>query len=133
MEKRRRDDTVWDYPDLGGKLSVPLVSKDGWEVFLLDLWRGRISLRREKLQTRARRTLVLARLDIGGRPHRNPDDSRIESPHLHLYHEGFADRWAFPVPDTAFEDLSDSTRTLDDFLRFCNVVEPPSIRRGLFA
>lgn len=133
MDKGRSDRKVHPYPDLGGKLTVPLVSTDGLETFLLDLSRGRISLRREKLQTRARRTVVLARLDIGGRPHRNPDDSLIGSPHLHLYREGFAARWAFPVPETEFGNLYDPPATLDDFLRFCNVVEPPFFQRGLFA
>ena len=133
LAKGRRDRKMHTYPDLGGKLTVPLVSTDGLETFLLDLSRGRISLRREKLQMRARRTVVLVRLDIGGRPHRNPDDSRIGSPHLHLYREGFADRWAFPVPRVEFRNLSDPNDTLDDFLRFCNVVEPPFFQRGLFA
>ena len=89
MDKSRTDRKVRPYPDLGGKLTVPLVSTDGLEAFLLDLSRGRISLGREKLPTRARRTVVLARLDIGGRPHRNPDDSLIGSPHRHLYREGY--------------------------------------------
>ena len=133
MEKGRSDRKVHTYPDLGGKLTVPLRSTDGLEAFLLDLSRGRISLRREKLQTRARRTVVLARLDIGGRPHRNPDDSLIGSPHLHLYREGFGARWAFPVPETEFRNLSDPNGTLSDFLLYCNVVRPPFFQRGLFA
>ena len=44
MEKRRTDDTEWSYPDLGGNVTVPLVSTDRREPFLLDLRRGRIDL-----------------------------------------------------------------------------------------
>lgn len=40
MEKRRSDDMEWDYPDLGGSVTIPLVSIDRRESFLLDLRRG---------------------------------------------------------------------------------------------
>ena len=40
--------------------------------------------------------------------------------------------WASPVPSNRFADLDDLWRTLEDFMRFCNIVEPPVIRRGLF-
>ena len=40
MEKYRLDDTRWDYPGLGGLISIPLVSKDKRENFLLDMSRG---------------------------------------------------------------------------------------------
>lgn len=76
--------------------------------------------------------MILARLDFGGRPHRNPDHTRVASPHLHLYREGYADKWAFPVPVGRFANVADAWRTLEDFMQFCNVVEPPIIRRGLF-
>ena len=133
MEKVRKDDAVRDYPDLGGRLAIPLLSADMTESFFLDLSRGRINLGKHTYQNRGRKTIVLARLDVGGRPHRNPDNTRIGSPHLHLYREGFADRWAFPVPTKRFADLGDPHRTLEDFLAYCNVVKPPIIQRGLFA
>ena len=44
LEKRRSDDTEWDYPGLGGAITILLVSTDGREPFLLDLQRGRINL-----------------------------------------------------------------------------------------
>lgn len=44
MEKRRSDETEWRYPDLGGSVTIPLVSMDRRESFLLDLRRGRIDL-----------------------------------------------------------------------------------------
>jgi hypothetical protein len=75
---------------------------------------------------------VLVRLDFGGAPHRNPDGEEIGSPHLHLYREGYGDKWAVPVPEDRFENLSDPWQTLEDFMRYCNVVQSPMIRRGLF-
>lgn len=132
MEKRRSDETEWQYPDLGGYVTIPLVSMDRRESFLLDLRRGRIDLTKGTYQNRGRQVVVLARLDFGGAPHRNPDGEEIRSPHLHLYREGFGDKWAVPVPCDRFPDPHDSWQTLQDFMRYCNIVEPPMIRRGLF-
>jgi len=132
LAKHRVDATEWDYPDLGGAISVPLVSADRREPFLLDLRRGRIDLAKGTYQNRGRQVVVLIRLDFGGAPHRNPDGEEIGSPHLHLYREGFGDKWALPVPTDRFVDLANHWQTLEDFMRFCNIVEPPVIRRGLF-
>jgi hypothetical protein len=44
MAKHRVDETEWDYPDLGGAVSIPLVSSNRREQFLLDLRRGRIDV-----------------------------------------------------------------------------------------
>ena len=133
MEKYRTEtDTEWGYPDLGGRITVPLTSKDGREQFFLDLRRGRLDLGKGTYQNRGRTVVVLARLDFGGAPHRNPDGEEISSPHLHLYREGFGDKWAFPVSLDNFPKIHDPWQTLEDFMRFCNVVEPPVIHPGLF-
>lgn len=132
MEKHRFDDQPHDYPGVGVSICIPLISPDKRENFLLDVSRGRIDLKKGKYQTRARQIVVLVRLDFGGQPHRNPDDVEISSPHLHIYREGYGDKWAFPVPTDTFPDITDLWQTLEDFMRFCNITEPPLIVRGLF-
>ena len=123
MEKHRTNMTEWTYPDLGRRATVPLVSTSRRERFFLDLWRAGINLRKGTYQSRGRQVVILARLDFGGAPHRNPDGEEIGSPHLHLYREGFGDRWALPVPLDRFPNFPDPWLTLADFMRFCNVVE----------
>ena len=132
LEKRRVDEQEWHYPDFGGAITIPLVSTDRREPFLLDLRRSRIDLAKGTYQNRGRQIVVLVRLDFGARPHRNPDGEEIGSPHLHVYREDFGDKWAYSPPTDRFADLDDSWRTLEDFMHFCNVVEPPVIRQGLF-
>lgn len=132
LAKHRVDGTEWDYPDFGGAISIPLVSTDRREQFVLDLRRGRIDLTKGTYQNRGRQVVVLVRLDFGGAPHRNPDGGEIDSPHLHLYREGFGDKWAVPAPASQFRDVSDPWQTLNEFMRYCHVIEPPNIRRGLF-
>lgn len=132
MEKRRASDERVDFPMRGQSVTLPLQSADRREQFLLDLSRGRIDLLKVKMQNRGRQVVVLVRLDLGGAPHRNPDDEEIASPHLHVYREGYGDKWAFPVPAERFRNVADVWTTLEDFLRFCNVTQPPHIERGLF-
>ena len=131
MEKHRVDDTRYSYPNPGEFITAPLVSPDRREQFILDVRRGRIDLLKAH-QNRARVVVVLVRLDLGGAPHRNPDDQEIPCPHLHIYQEGFGDRWAVPVPGDKFRDTLDLWRTLEDFLNFCNITKPPIIDRVLF-
>ena len=132
MEKHRVDDEEREYPITGGRLIVPLSSPDKREEFVLDIYRGRISLEKQTFQNRARQMIVLARLDVGGSPHRNPDGEEIGCPHLHLYREDYGDKWAHAVDEQAFTNLSDPQIVLDDFLRYCNVTDPPVFYWGLF-
>ena len=43
------------------------------------------------------------------------------------------DKWAVPVPSSAFPNITDTWKTLEDFMRFCNIGNPPLIERGLFS
>lgn len=132
MEKHRTSEARSDFPMGGEALSLPLESADRREQFVLDLSRGRIDLGKVKMQTRGRQVVALVRLDLGGAPHRNPDDAEIPAPHLHVYREGYGDKWAIPVPAAHFRDPRDVWTTFEDFLCYCNITRPPHIERGLF-
>jgi len=132
MLKYRVDEASWNYPDLGGKVSVPLIGENRRENFLLDVSRGRIDLSRGTFQNRARQIIVLVRLDFGGTPHRNPDGLEMACPHLHVYREGYADKWAIPIPESAFPRIEDHWESLHDFMNYCNIAKPPFFVRGLF-
>ena len=119
------------YPHFGGSVVVPLVSLDEREHFFLDIRRREFDLSRGSYQKRVRHVIVLARLDFNRRLHRNPDGTTINSPHLHLYREGFNDKWAFPVPRGKFTNLNDPWIILKDFLIYCNVVKPPLFHTGV--
>ena len=132
-EKHRVSDERCAFPMGGQSLILPLQSANKRELFLLDLSRGRIDLLKVKMQTRGRQVVVLVRLDLGGAPHRNPDDEEIPAPHLHIYREGYGDKWAVRVPPDRFTSTNDLWTTLEEFMRFCNITQPPHIERGLFS
>jgi hypothetical protein len=132
MEKIKMDSQSWDYPGLGGRISIPLVSRNKRENFILDIGRGKIDLLKGNYQNRAHQVVVLVRVDFGGQPHRNPDGQEISSPHLHVYREGYGDKWAVSVPRDKFPNTIDLWQLLEDFMRYCNITEPPNIEKGLF-
>ncbi|HJD66943.1 MAG TPA: hypothetical protein LFV66_00435 [Rickettsia endosymbiont of Bembidion lapponicum] len=131
MEKIKVNNKEWDLPDLGRKISVPIISLNKKEHFWLDISRKRVNLKKQKYQTRFRESIILARLDLGNN-HRNPDGEEIGSPHLHLYKEGYNDKWAYPVPKDIFKDTNNAWETLHDFMQYCQIIEVPNFRRGLF-
>lgn len=131
MEKFRVDNAAHPYPDLGGNIEIPLQSANQRETFSLDISRKRIALT-TKYQTRGRQSVVLARLDFNS-PHRNPDETEVGVPHLHLYREGFGDKWAYDVPADLLKNPSDAWQILVDFMAYCGIVAPPTITRGLFS
>jgi len=114
-----------------------LRSIDRREEFLFDFERGNRNRARLKYQTRGRKVIVLARLDISGPAHRNPPDSpycagiRLLCPHFHLYVENFEDRIAYAPADVSGLVLRDPTNVvycLEDFLKYCAVQSWPDIQ-----
>lgn len=132
MEKHRIDNKRWLYPGLGGTHNIPLLSSDKREHFILDISRKGFDLSKCTYQNRVREVVTLYRLDYG-QPHRNPDGEEIPSPHIHVYKEGFGDKWAIPVPSEHFPNLNNLIGALNDFMRFCNITDPPFIDEGLFS
>jgi len=114
-----------------------LVSREPREEFLLDVERGGRTRARLKFQTRARRSIVLARIDINGKAHRNLDHyphrpgERFTGVHIHLYREGFDDRVAYLPEDLPAFRVAANPHDLDwltAFLDYCNIINRPNIQ-----
>ncbi len=132
IDKSRVDETTWLLPGPGDKINIPLISFEYKEEFLLDISRSRIVLQKATYQTRAKQIHPIARIDLGGQPHRNPDDSEIGSPHLHVFREGFGLRWAFALDPKLFLTPNELVPTLYDFMAYCNIVDAPDFQVSLF-
>ena len=112
---------------------IPLTSLDKRENFMLDVTRARIKLTKATYQNRARVAIILLRLDLDGPPHINPDGTVVPCPHLHIYREGFADKWAIPAPAERYANTQDLFSTFEAFMQQCNIAERPRIQKGLFS
>ena len=112
----------------GVDVTYELSSVGDRERFLLDVWRGTLRLSKIKFQTRARVVEILVRLDVLGAPHTNPDGQRLSGTHVHLYREGYDDKWAFPVDSKSFTLLTDPATTFQEFCAFCNIESLPPVQ-----
>lgn len=133
MDKINIGTSEIELPDLGGSIEIKLSANDGHEKFIINFTKYSINLLKRNHQLRCRKVIGLARLDLFGPPHRNPDGEEVGSEHLHLYKEGFDLKWAYEVPANDFTNLQDTHQTLEDFLRYCHVVQPPLLKKGLFS
>lgn len=129
MEKICDTTVTYQFPFQGESLHVPLTSIDGKEQFLIDVYKGRINVKKVKYQNRAHKSVILVRVDVEGSPHENPDGSIIPCPHIHVYREGFADKWAelLDGKNFGFKNLGDPLQVWDCFLDFVNVTTRPSM------
>ena len=100
---------------------------------MLDVTRARIKLTKATYQNRTRQTIILLRLDLDGPMHRNPDGSEIPCPHLHVYREGFADKWAIVPPADRYPNTADLFSACEAFLDHCNITGPAKMQKGLFS
>ena len=98
--------------------TIPLISENKQEHFLLDLRQGRIDLKKLICQNRYDEVIQLVRFESKG-VHENPDGEIIRGAHIHIYKEGYGDKFAFPVKD--FEDVEDVLKALTKFCEFCNI------------
>ena len=108
--------------------SHELVDLANRERFTLDIWRGTLRLTKLKFQNRVRTIVVLARLDVDGAPHTNPDGQKVSGTHLHLFKEGYEDRWAYPVDSKVFTLLADPGTTFQEFCSYCQIESPPPVQ-----
>ncbi len=145
MPKKLKSSGSYTFPHAGSKLAVEFMSLDGREIFLFDINRAGIKVTKCTYQKRARQVEILRRLDIDGPSHPNPtvenipmdflvpyNGLEIPCPHLHIYIEGYAHRWAIPASEDLVNLNSDLCSIMKNFLRYCNVQDLPDIKRGLF-
>ncbi len=132
MVKSFVDHSTIEFPFPGQAKQFEARSEDGHEVFIFDVNRkGKIKLSKCTYQERYAVVEILVRLDLDGPPHENPDGADVPCPHLHLYKEGFADKWAYSLPTGVFSDPSDLVTTFREFLQYCNVHNIPETLPGL--
>ena len=97
-------------------VSVPLIVPGiAGVAFSLNVTQKRIVL---KLTCQLRCTteaVVLARLGFAS-PHRNPDGTAVGVSHLHIYREGYGDKFAYEVPPGMLKNPDDPRQELFDFL-----------------
>jgi len=60
-------------------------------------------------------------------------EAEVPCPHLHIYREGFGDKWAIAAPTDRYVNTADLFSTFEAFMQHCNVTNRPRIHKGLFS
>lgn len=108
-----------------------LTANEAKEKFILDCYRGGFELAKYTFNKRYRQTVVLLRYDNCGR-HTNPDGVTFDGPHVHLYREGYDDKFAFPIADVGVKASDSRGEVLIKIFSYCNVTSFPVIEVGLY-
>jgi len=140
MEKFPEEEKEFQFPISGKKLTIGFTSKDKRENFLFDIYRGSIRITKITYQNRVRKAFILRRLDLDGPTHVNPEAEvvplpflepyngmEIPTPHLHIYVEGYAEKWAIPATDVLEIGDKDMYEMMELFFSYCNVKKSPNI------
>ena len=51
--------------------------------------------------------------------------------HLHLYREGYEDKWAYPVDRNRFRNPGNIWQAFEDFCQYCNIRGVPPFEEAL--
>lgn len=60
----------------------------------------------------------IALLRIDKNFHTNPDGSKLSNTHIHIYQEGYGDKWAYPLDDFNMDDTNTSFIKFLDKINF---------------
>jgi hypothetical protein len=108
-----------------------LTSLHNKETFLLDFYKGSFELSRYTINKRYRQTVIMLRYDNAGR-HTNPDGVFFEGKHVHLYREGYNDKFAFHVSEIGVSDTDPIETVFNKIMQFCNVKKISTIEVPMF-
>ena len=124
-KKKIFTDAIITLPVQGSKHVYHVTDKLQKEKFFVDANRsGTISLGKIKIQERHTPYTILVRLEIDAPPHINPDGSKIGRDHIHIYSQGYGDRWAFDLSsfqDAHFNQCKNFYDYFVEFCQYCNI------------
>ena len=107
-----------------------LFSPETREEFILDYHKGSIAIEKFVINHRYRQSIILLRYCHTGR-HTNPDGITLDGPHIHMYREGYADKYAFPAADMGINISDDIQVIFRKVLQLCNIQNTPTINFNL--
>ncbi|CUU67916.1 Uncharacterised protein [Campylobacter hyointestinalis subsp. hyointestinalis] len=109
--------------------------------FILDISKSGIKIGKCKFQHRINKIDIIARIDFNSN-HTNPEFKTSKAPnniylsklmqkyslsklvnthHMHIFIDGYADKWAFPIIEYELEEHSGIMPQIEQFCDFCNI------------
>lgn len=121
--KERVSDATLKFPKIGDKVEFEVQAVKDGKKFIVNINRGKIDIKKCTYQGRIYiNSIALLRLDVTNSFHINPDGTKIQGPHLHIYNEENEMREAIQF-DIKSADLYDYCLK---FFRKFNILEESS-------
>lgn len=117
---------IW--PDRGKKISIDCFSTDDKEQFEITINTSRIKVEKITYQQLYCDKTILFRIDYDGPRHQNPNGEYVGCPHIHIYKEGYGDKWAYPLSEYIDCKDDDILILFKKFLAYINVKCIPNIK-----
>lgn len=117
---------IW--PARGKKLIIPCYSLDDKEQFEININTSKIKIEKVTYQQLYCDKTILYRIDNDGPRHQNPDGEFIDCPHIHIYKDGYGDKWAYPLAEYISTNSNDILVLFKSFLSYINVIDVPNIK-----
>lgn len=116
----------------GYKFKEELSSNNGKNTYNLYLSYGKMNVEKISINTVHKQSnKVLVRLDLGNQRHVNPDGTVITSDHIHIYKDGYDEKFAYTLDSDEFKNLfpnpKDRCSLLKAYLEFIKVISVPQI------
>lgn len=131
-------ETPIKFPMKGEILSLDVKSFNSQNSYLVDINKKYAVIERITFQDRYKKSIILLRLDIGNRPHTNPNGKNISGNHIHIYSDGYNESYAFELDDPVLQSVNPNfdlnrfktknhIELFKAFSDFCNISNFPSI------
>lgn len=113
-------------PVKGDATEFDVVGKTKRILFTIRLYRGKINPNKYEIGARIKKDgILLLELHINpGKPHKNPDGTKLIGSHWHIYTEKYYRRYAIPADDIDSDDFIENTLA---FFEMFNLITTPFI------
>ena len=114
------------FPEKGNATEFDVKGTTAKDLFSIRIYLGKINRNKYEIGARIRKNgTMLLELHINpGKPHQNPDGTKLVGSHWHIYTEEYGRHLAFSAEDIQSEKFIDNTLL---FLNRFNVIEKPRI------
>ncbi len=141
QERKKYIENYFNFPRQNEFITLNAQGSQTQNNYLIDINKKQATLERVTFQGRHRVNIILLRMDIGTKPHTNPDKTLISGNHIHIYKDGYHDTFAYELNDPVLNELNPAfdltkfktknhTNLFIAFSEFCNFDQCPIIKQS---
>lgn len=125
-----------EFPGFNSYIKLKVIDDDNDDNYIFDINKKQAISIRCTYQNRYNTNVILFRLDINTKKHRNPDERIISGKHIHVYTEEYQDSYAFELNDPILNlinpkfnlkrfETDNLFELFEAFAEFCRISKTP--------